>query len=134
MNWDWDSDAETIAHFRRMARVHAALVPTFHALVAEAAQSSLPPLRHLVLVFPDDPTVVSIDDEFMVGDELLVAPVVVEGATSREVYLPAGTWYHAFTGESFAGGGTVTVAAPIGTPPAFFRDAPNPIVMQAIAN
>jgi alpha-glucosidase (family GH31 glycosyl hydrolase) len=57
----------------------------------------------------------------MLGDELLVAPVVTQGATSREVHLPPGAWFHVFTGERFEGPGSITVDAPIGTPPVFAR-------------
>ncbi|MBO6935736.1 MAG: hypothetical protein JJ863_12200 [Deltaproteobacteria bacterium] len=120
-NWSWDADAETTAHFRRFARIHQALVPEIATLADEAATRSMPILRHMVLEFPDDRAVVGIDDQFMFGPDLLVAPVVEEGATSREVYLPAGDWFHVFTGERFEGGGEVAVDAPIGTPPVFHR-------------
>ena len=123
-NWGWDSDAETTAHFRRFARVHEALVPELLALADEAVESSMPPMRHLALVFPDDLGSRAVSDQFLLGDELLVAPVVEEGATSRDVYLPPGTWFHAWTGESYEspeGGRTVTIDAPIGSPPVFSR-------------
>ncbi len=122
-NWDWDRDADTLAHFRRFARVHAALMPEWRALADEAAMTSAPMLRHLALVFPDDAEARAVDDQFLIGDDLLVAPVVTEGAVSREVYLPAGAWFHVFTGAEHAGPGRVTVDAPIGTPPVFSRGA-----------
>ena len=50
-----------------------------------------------------------------------MAPVLEEGAVEREVVLPEGTWYHVFTGEPWTGPMTVTVDAPIGTPPVFSR-------------
>lgn len=118
-NWSWDADEETTAHFRRFARIHEALVPEIAAAADVAATTSLPIVRHLVLGFPDDPAVVGIDDQYMLGDALLVAPVTAEGVTSRDVYLPAGEWFHVFTGERFDGGRTVSVAAPIGTPAVF---------------
>lgn len=118
-NWNWNSDAETTAHFRRFARIHEALVPSFEALAQEAHETSIPPMRHLALVFSDDVGSRAISDQFMIGDTLLVAPVVVEGATSREVYLPPGTWFHVWTGATYEGGRTVTIEAPIGSPPVF---------------
>ena len=118
-NWNWNGDAETIAHFRRFARIHEALVPTFEALAEEAHETSIPPLRHLALVFPDDVASRGVSDQFMIGDTLLVAPVVREGATSREVYLPPGTWFHVWTGAMHTGGQTITIEAPIGSPPVF---------------
>ena len=56
--------------------------------------------------------------------QFLVAPVTTEGATTRDVYLPPGsTWFDVWTGESHDGGQTVTVDAPLGSPPVFSRDA-----------
>ncbi len=118
-NHSWDSDAETTAHFRRFARIHQALLPEITAAADEAARTSLPIVRHLLIAFPDDRAVVDIDDQYMFGDDLLVAPVREEGAVSREVYLPAGTWFHVFTGVRFEGPSTQRIDAPIGTPPVF---------------
>ncbi|MCB9600337.1 MAG: hypothetical protein H6720_08285 [Sandaracinus sp.] len=122
-NWGWDSDAETTAHFRRFARIHEALVPELLALADEGATTSLPPMRHLALVFPDDVQSRAQSESFLLGDDLLVAPVIEEGATSREVYLPPGTWFHVWTGATYEGGQTITLDAPIGSPPVFSRGA-----------
>ena len=72
--------------------------------------------------FPSDPKVVDIRDEYMFGPAFLVAPITEQGATSREVYLPAGTdWYNYWTNERLKGGQTVTVSAPIDVIPLFVR-------------
>lgn len=118
-NWSWETDAETTAHFRKFALVHCALAPELRELGMQAQQDSAPILRHLMLEFPGDATTYQIDDQFMLGSELLVAPVVTEGATSRSVYLPLGTWFNVWTGEELEGGQLVTVDAPIGQPPVF---------------
>lgn len=127
-NWQWygdpstnvaNADAETVAHFGRFARIHAALGTELKAMAAEAALSGKPMVRHLMLEWPEDKMTWSISDEYMLGDELLVAPVVEAGVTSTDVYLPAGTWYHVFTGTQYEGGQTVTVDAPMGQPPVF---------------
>lgn len=131
LNWNWNGGpsatpqevADSIAHFRRFARIHEALVPTFAALVDEAATTSMPPLRALVLEYPNDRETLGVTDEFLIGTDLLVAPVVHEGVTERDVYIPAGTWFHVFTGTPYEGPAHVTVAAPIGTPPVFSRGA-----------
>ena len=120
-NWDWNSDAETIAHFARLARVHEALIPEIEALAAEAAATGKPLVRHLVLEHPNDPEARAVDDQFLLGPDLLVAPVVTEGATERSVYLPEGEWFHVWTGERHAGSQRITVPAPIGSPPVFSR-------------
>jgi alpha-glucosidase (family GH31 glycosyl hydrolase) len=91
------------------------------ALADEAVESGKPLLRHLMLVFPDDREAWDISDQFMIGEALLVAPVVEQGATTRSMYFPAGTWYNVWTGESVQGGQRITVDAPIGSPAVYSR-------------
>ena len=118
-NWRWNTDEETTAHFRKFTYVHCALMNDFMMLASEAEETGAPILRHLMLVFPNDRETWDISDQLMIGDSLLVAPVSEEGATSRSVYFPAGTWYDVWTGESVQGGQRSTVAAPIGNPPVY---------------
>jgi sulfoquinovosidase len=126
-NWRWSRDAETTEHFRRFARIHVALRPELESLFDEAAATGKPIVRHLAFVFPGDPALRAVDDQFLLGDDLLVAPVLTEGSTSRPVVLPSGaTWYDVWTGEALEGGATVEHPAPIGAPPVFARDADRP--------
>jgi alpha-glucosidase len=120
-NWRWNKDEGTTSHFRKFAFVHCALMNDFMTLAAEAETSGTPILRHLMLVFPDDRETWDISDQFMIGDSLLVAPVIEEGAMSRSVYFPADSWYNVWTGESVQGGQTIMVDAPIGSPPVYAR-------------
>jgi alpha-D-xyloside xylohydrolase len=79
-------------------------------------------MRALFMDFPADERVVDIRDEYMFGPALLVAPVVEQGMTTRDVYLPAGSdWYNYWTNERLRGGQTVKVDAPIETIPLFVR-------------
>jgi len=79
-------------------------------------------MRALPLDFPDDPNVADLRDEYMFGPAFLVAPVTEQGATSRKVYLPAGSdWYNYWTSERVKGGQTISVPAPIETIPLFVR-------------
>jgi alpha-glucosidase (family GH31 glycosyl hydrolase) len=79
-------------------------------------------MRALFMDFPTDAKVANLTDEYMFGPALLVAPVVEQGATKRDVYLPAGTnWYNYWTNEKLHGGQTVTVNAPIDTIPLFVK-------------
>lgn len=124
LNWSWDRDADTTAHFTRMSVVHDRLLPELLALAAEAGRSGAPLVRHLVLAYPADRTSRTTHDEYLLGDRLLVAPVTIAGATSRRVYFPPGSaWFHVFTGARFEGGSTAEVPAPIGTPAVFAKDA-----------
>lgn len=132
-NWDWNSDAETIAHTRRMSHLHEALAADFARLADDAEMRSAPMMRPLCLVFPDDPGSRGIADEFLLGDTLLAAPVITEGATSRDVYLPPGTWFDVWTGTSIEGGRTVAVEAPMGSPPLFALGADRSDLRDALA-
>ena len=121
-NWSWDRDAETTAHFARFARVHRALAPTFIALGEAHRTTGMPIVRSMALAFPNDPRMLPVIDQYMIGEELLVAPVVTEAATSRAVVLPAGRWFDVWDpSRALDGPATVTVPAPIGRPPVFSR-------------
>ncbi|MEU4769379.1 glycoside hydrolase family 31 protein [Actinosynnema sp. NPDC023794] len=88
-----------------------------------AAATGLPPMRPLFLEFPDDERAWEVDDAFLLGPDLLVAPVTAAGARERTVHLPAGArWTDAWTGREHPGGQTVTVAAPLERIPLFVRD------------
>jgi alpha-D-xyloside xylohydrolase len=73
--------------------------------------------------FPDDTKAWEWEDQYLFGPDYLVAPITGEGLRERDVYLPAGArWTNAWTGESFEGGRTVRVNAPLDTIPVFCRD------------
>jgi alpha-D-xyloside xylohydrolase len=79
-------------------------------------------MRALFMDFSNDPKVADLRDEYMFGPAFLVAPVTEQGATTRTVYLPAGTdWYNYWTKERIHGGETIQVNAPIDTLPLFVR-------------
>ena len=119
--WIWDKDAETIDHFRKYTSLHIALVPTWEGLAKVAADTGLPIWRGLFLAYPEDEATWPLLDEVMVGDGLLVAPVMQQGATSRAVYLPEGAWYPWDGGPPRTGPATVEVDAPLGDIPVFAR-------------
>ena len=120
-NLQYDSTAELLDCFARWSRVHAHLAPYVRHLCDEAVASGLPAQRPLFLHYPHDPALWTVQDQFLYGADLLVAPVIAEGAGQREVILPGeGPWRNCWTGEDFAPG-THTLAAPIGQPPVFYR-------------
>jgi len=121
-NWAWDRDDETTTHFARFARVHRALAAEIRRAGDEHQRTGMPIVRALGLAFPGDPRGYGVRDEYLLGDALLVAPVVEMGATSRAVYLPAGTWFDVWDPtRRYEGPMEVTVEAPIGRPPVFSR-------------
>jgi alpha-glucosidase (family GH31 glycosyl hydrolase) len=79
----------------------------------------MPVMRSLWLHYPDDPKAVSCGDQYLLGRNLLVAPVVEQGATSRRVYLPRGDWYDFWTGERLAGGREINRAVDLETLPLY---------------
>ena len=86
------TDPDVLPVWRRYAKLRTQLYPYIAAAEGEYQRSGLPLMRHLALVFPDDPRAVARDDEFMFGPDLLAAPVTSPGETEREVYLPRGRW------------------------------------------
>ncbi|MGC2399611.1 MAG: TIM-barrel domain-containing protein [Acidobacteriaceae bacterium] len=114
-------DEETINTFRKYARLHISLFPYFYTYAQQATDSGLPVMRDLLLEFPNDPMAYDLSDEYMLGDKILVAPVVVQGAESRSVYLPQGSWVNYWSGEIVDGMRQVTVAAPLQQIPIMVR-------------
>ena len=120
-NLQYDSNAVLLACFARWSRVHAALAPYVRHLCDEAVAHGWPAQRALFLHYPDDPGCRALQDQYLYGADLLVAPVIIEGATTREVVLPGSSpWRSVWTGE-YHPAGTHKVAAPIGRPPVFYR-------------
>ncbi|HUS67360.1 MAG TPA: TIM-barrel domain-containing protein [Kofleriaceae bacterium] len=123
-NWTFESDPETLAHYKRWAEVHIRLYPYLLAAAREAAITSTPMVRALALGFPGDGKAWPVKDQFLLGPALLVAPVVTEGAMSRGVYLPEGHWFRVFGDDEEPardGPAMFEVAAPPGELPVFAR-------------
>ena len=135
-NMQIDGDPAVLAHFARMTRVWTHLTPYLRRLVAEAADAGLPAQRALFLHFEADRATYAIQDAYLYGPDLLVAPVHQPGATEWETYLPAGAdWVHLWSGADYAGGTTPRVAAPLGSPPVFFRaDTAHRDLFEALRN
>jgi alpha-glucosidase len=118
-NLQIDSSPEILTHFARMSQVHAQLAPYVRAVCDEAVATGLPLQRPLFLHY-DDPEYHDIQDQYLYGADMIVAPVVEEGHDSRLVVLPQGAWVHLWTGAVY-GKGTHEIAAPHGQPPVFTR-------------
>ena len=87
-----------------------------------AHERGIPPMRPLFVDFPGDATCYSIDDQYMFGPDILVAPVLEADTRSRKVYLPASTtWKDAWTDRTYQGGQWITVDAPLERIPLFFH-------------
>ncbi|MBM4373315.1 MAG: hypothetical protein FJ098_16785 [Deltaproteobacteria bacterium] len=115
------SDPETLAHTARFTVLHAALLPYLRELAEEAVETGLPMVRHTLLVDPGWEGSHAADAQWLLGDDLLVVPVLGEGALAVEARLPEGTWEHLFTGEVAQGRTKLRVEAPPGQPAVFVR-------------
>jgi alpha-D-xyloside xylohydrolase len=97
--------------------------PYITGLMKAAHEKGTPIMRTLFYEFPADAHSWDVEDQYMFGPDLLVAPVMEAGVTKRPVYLPAGArWTNAWTGQVFDGGKTIDVDAPLDTIPLFLRD------------
>jgi alpha-D-xyloside xylohydrolase len=101
------------AAYQRIAatlRLRERLRPYLHQQMQVASRQGIPPMRPLFVDFPDDPGAWPVEDEFLLGPDLLIAPVLEPAASVRDVYLPAGrAWIEAGTGDRHDGGRTVRV-------------------------
>lgn len=104
-------------------RLRERLRPYVHEQMRAAARTGLPPMRPLFVDFPGDPAAWDVDDEFMFGPDLLIAPVLEPGARSRDVRLPAGAaWINTATRERHEGGALTRVPLSPDRIPVFARE------------
>jgi alpha-glucosidase len=123
--WSWYSDQETLDHFAKFSRVHAHLKPYLKNAIQEYTETGIPIVRHPYIHYENDPTFHKqksrvIQYEFLLGRDLLVAPVYEKGAKKRKLYLPNDDWIHVWTGKEYQGG-WITIEAPLWEPPIFYR-------------
>ena len=106
---------------RKYLKLRYALMPYLYTALEEAHRTGVPPFRPLLLNYQDDPNTYNLDDQFMVGNDLLVAPIMKPDVTRRLVYLPAGSWYDYWTNKKYGGGTMISVEAPLDVVPMFVR-------------
>ena len=123
----WSFDEETVRVYERLSRLHLKAVPLILRLWRKAARTGVPPTRPLWLTYPHDPTARAQDQEWLLGRDVLVAPVIEQGATSRSVYFPRGCWRDAVTGRRHRGRSSAVVSAPLTELPRFFRCGTHPL-------
>jgi alpha-glucosidase (family GH31 glycosyl hydrolase) len=122
MPWQYSDRVRQI--YMYFLRLRYRFTPQLWSLALHARETGEPIYRPLFWDYPLDPRVYDVDDELLLGRDLLFAPVTDEGAGEREVYLPDGEWRHAFTGRVYAGGRRIMVNTPLYEPaglPLFLR-------------
>jgi alpha-glucosidase len=117
----WEYGAEFTDINRQTINLRYRLLPYIYTTMATASTEGLPAMRPIMLEFPEDESLSDIDDEFMFGSDILVAPVLEEGENTRSVQLPSGTWYDYWSSAKFPGKSRITVEAPVGRLPFFIR-------------
>ncbi len=121
-NWNLRSDEESTQHWKRYASLHIRLYPYLRSLALDAITAGRPLWIPMGLLYPEDDELWAIKDQVFLGDALLVAPVVTEGATEREVRFPEGRFAPLLSeGDVVSGPATVTVPAPLGEIPVYLR-------------
>ena len=117
----WVFGEPTLSIYRKYLKLRYRFIPFLYDLCYKETKNGLGIMRPLVLNYDQDPTVRTMNDEYMVGDELLVAPVVQESQNTRAVYLPAGEWIDFWNGVEYAGRRSILVEAPIDKLPLFVK-------------
>ena len=98
----YDFDERTRDIYRKYAQIHEKLRPYLYEQAQKACKTGLPVLRHLFLYDSEDENLLKTEDEYMLGDALLIAPVLTR-KTSRDIYLPKGEWVNIFNGREYTG-------------------------------
>ena len=117
--WRFGSYYEGI--IRKYLKLRYRLMPFLYNEMEEAHRTGVPIFRPLLLNYQNDYNTLAIDDEFMVGADLLAAPILHQGQAGRMVYLPEGTWFDFWTGKKVQGPTNIQVDAPLETVPLFVR-------------
>ncbi len=123
----WTFDAQTVRVYNQLSHLHEQAVPLIQRLWRVADRTGMPPTRPLWLAYPGDRAAARQDQEWLFGPDLLVAPVVTEGARSRQVYFPPGCWRSPQAHITVRGPGSRTVSAPLTRLPYFTRCGTRPL-------
>jgi alpha-glucosidase len=118
--WQFGKDVEDIS--RKYISMRYELMPYLYNAYHAAHEKGNPIMQPLVYQFQSDLNTHNVQDQFMFGDSMMMAPIVYQGATSRNVYLPAGVkWVDYWTGQEYDGGQTINKTADLGTLPIYIK-------------
>lgn len=117
----WSFNEKTLQINRKFIELRYRLLPYLYDLFRGCEETGLPILRPLVLHYENDPETWNLNSEFLVGEYLLAAPVLEQGATKKMVYLPDGVWYDFSNAAKYQGGRYYVVDAPLDVCPMFVK-------------
>ncbi len=119
--WPWAFGEDGLAAMTKAIDLRYRLIPYIYTLAETTYRTGMPPMRPLFLEFPEDRKTWSLNDEWMLGDRVLAAPVLTKGG-ERKVYLPAGGWFDGNTGKAVAGAQTLDLTpVPLDVIPFYVR-------------
>lgn len=121
MQEPWQFDGETLLIYRKAVKLRYKLLPYIYDLCYETEKTGMPIMRPLVLHYEKDESVRNLNGEFLLGEALLVAPVIEAGARMKAVYLPEGEWYDYYTGERYEGKRWILREAPLDICPLYVK-------------
>ena len=129
----WSFGEEAYPVLRKFIGIRERMRDYTRELMRQAHEKGSPVMRTLFYEFPEDSACWDITDSYMFGSDILVAPVVYEGARSRKVYLPKGAqWVQAGSGKRYEGGQSYEIDAPIETLPVFLRDGKQEYLVEML--
>ena len=129
----WSFGEENTETLAKYIRFREAMRPYTRRVMEEAHELGRPVMRPMFYEFPEQECCWDMREQYMFGSDILVAPVLYEGQTEREVYLPAGArWTCVHDGKVYEGGGTVTIDAPLEVIPVFLKDGKLPELVGLI--
>lgn len=118
----WYFGEKAIEVVKKYSDLRYRWTPYLMELTVEAANTGLPVMRHLAIEYPEDPLARKIDDEYLLGDSILVVPILVEGQQERSIYLPAGNWYDIHSGSWYEGNKLIRVSITLEDIPIFIKE------------
>lgn len=121
-NFQYYEEEDTMLRFARLTQIYVALAPYMKELVRDNAIAGIPVQRPLFFHYEKDQKTYDIQTQYLLGKDMLVAPVYLENQQQRELYLPEDVWVHLWSGKEYSGG-TITVEAELGYIPVFYRSS-----------
>lgn len=118
----WAFDEETLKIYRKYVKLRYKFIPYLYDLMKQCESTGLPPMRPLVLHYTNDKNVHELNDEFLFGENILVAPIVEQGKNFRALYLPKGNWIDYWTGENIKGQQHIIKNAKLDTCPIYIKE------------
>ncbi len=116
------TDSSTLQFFKKYATLHEAIKNYLYKTAEESTHTGIPVMRHLMLEYPNDTTTYHLEYEYMLGNDILVAPIVEEKAIAENIYLPEGKWKCYWTKKIYNGGTYITINAPVTEIPFFIKE------------